>query len=126
MGAVKTLGQLSDENRERILAAKAQERTADIAWLEAVLAMQLPLHVWTPKHMWAADFGPSEYRESFRRKIRERQAYQRLGCACDHCGTELINPEPRRVLASNPPKRKVACIGCGWAGSTSMILPREK
>lgn len=120
---MKTLGQLSDESRERFLAAKDQERTADLAWLEAVLAMKLPLHVWAPVYMWTADFGPSEYRESFRRKIRERQAYQRLGCACDYCGTELINPEPGSVLASNPPKRKVACIGCGWAGSTSLILP---
>jgi hypothetical protein len=126
---MKTLSQLNAKSRENFQSAEAKGLVEDTAWLEEILAKNIPLHVWAPVYVWSADFGPSEYRESFRKKIRTgnrnayRNAYQRLGCACDHCGTELINPEPGMVLASNPPKRKVACIGCGWAGSTSLILP---
>lgn len=40
-----------------------------------------------------------------------------VNLACDHCGTELVDRDPGRQLASMPSRKTVACPGCGWTGS---------
>lgn len=39
-----------------------------------------------------------------------------LDVACDHCRTQLINPQPGMQTLSSPPQIHVACVGCGWKG----------
>lgn len=116
---MKTLRELHAEaqaERDR----KQAERAADVVWLEEVLAKNIPMYQWPPTYVWSGA-TPEQYREHFRTQVRSAGRFYRLGVACDHCGTELINPEPGVVLASNPPQRKVACIGCGWSGSSSRV-----
>ncbi len=36
--------------------------------------------------------------------------------ACPECGGELIDSEPGVTLNSNPPKKNVICLGCGYRG----------
>lgn len=43
--------------------------------------------------------------------------------ACDHCRTQLVNPEPGSCLLSNPPQYRAACPGCGWWGSVPTTTP---
>lgn len=92
--------------REREREIYEEQRRKDVEWLEGVVARKLTVH--KPEAV--------DYRERVRTIVLQGAPYRRVDVACDHCGTELINSTPHSVTASNPPKIRVACIGCGWCG----------
>lgn len=75
----------------------------------------------TPLFVAEHDYDKTNY-ESCRDRIRlmlvTGQA-QLFNLACNHCGTQLVNPEPGTMLMSYPPQKRIGCPGCGWLGSTS-------
>jgi len=100
------------EDRDDRIKARQDERASALAWLTEIEGKDIPLYT-------SERYGSS--REALRDKVRDESPsynphYSRLGVACDHCGTELINRTPGVLMTSNPPKINIGCIGCGWIG----------
>lgn len=46
-------------------------------------------------------------------RIKAARASQEIkGLKCPKCGGELVDTEPRCILASNPPKKRLDCMAC--------------
>lgn len=91
--------------REERAAAKRERCTAQNALLAEVESRAIPLH---PKSS-----------EEVRKNLRQELCAHRVelhDVLCDHCGTQLINPEPGSVLMSHPPQVHARCPGCGFCG----------
>jgi hypothetical protein len=98
---MKTLSELANARME----VERLSRDADKALVAHVRLHPIPRH--------------QEARPDTREDIRERLEagrVHRIGIACDHCRTELVNTDPSIVLAVHPPKIHVGCPGCGWTG----------
>jgi hypothetical protein len=118
---MKTLSELHDEKAQKDHERQQEQRSSDMVWLEEVLAKSIPMYQWPSTYVWSGA-SPELDREHYRSLVRgSGNRFHRLGVACNYCGTELINPAPSAILASSPPQRKVACIGCGWSGSSSRV-----
>lgn len=104
----------SDHVREREEARKAlimEHLDKERKWLREIVDRNFPLYEekGIEKRQVETD------RNLMRSLIDEGEA-TRIGLACDHCGTELINRSPGSEFASFPPKKAIGCPGCGWKG----------
>ena len=39
------------------------------------------------------------------------------GIACPKCGEELWDTNPMVMLSSNPPRKQIHCVACGYVGT---------
>jgi hypothetical protein len=65
---------------------------------------------WGPADSAAHD----KNRKVLRAHLSKADGISPADIACDHCGTEMVYPEPNRQLASHPPKKRIGCPGCGF------------
>lgn len=104
---MKTLSEYEKERTEKERLFREAIKKRDLVWLQEVEDKHIPLIDKESITHYA--------REDWKEKVRKSMV-NRLGIACDHCGTELVDPSPGTVLMSYPPKIRVGCIGCGWSG----------
>ncbi|WP_269581905.1 hypothetical protein [Roseibium sp. Sym1] len=73
---------------------------------------------------WPVRFGRlktledhNRYRGSALEKLdADRASPQPNGIACPECEAELVDTDPTGVLLSNPPKKRISCLACGYLG----------
>jgi hypothetical protein len=99
---------------ERINERYQQEERQRTEHLKACLAIaaEIEMKKDTPLHS-----GIPEAREALRIKLASGTV-DLYPFVCEVCATQLTNPYPHVTLTSLPPKKHVACPGCGWTGTT--------
>jgi hypothetical protein len=103
-----SLKSLSDYNKKRakkILFRRQKELNKNQQLLNSCNKKDILLYPGTTETM----------RQHFQQKIKDNQA-SLYSFKCNHCSTQLINPEPGMRFLSSPPQYSIACPGCAWSG----------
>lgn len=104
---MKTLSDVLQEDAARAAGVQLDEQRDRLEWLARVEGLEIKL---CPGELHAN-------RHHLRAGIRSGWIKERLGVACDECGTELVNRRPGVVDELHPPHIYIGCAGCGWIGT---------
>lgn len=112
---MKTVSEYAEQAaraREESRKAAIEAHKHEVRYLEEIEAQDIPIFQRNDGVIDRTDY--TALRETLRASVREgTQPSLFLDVACDRCKTALRRDESPSVLASNPPKIKAWCIGCG-------------